>query len=331
MNQQSITQPSQSIDPAQIGVKDTFGLTEAPDSYTIDGFNEGHYLQHMVPVKRDYTFNKDRFQMLNAWFQDPQGDGLSLHGPTGSGKTSIINQYCNRLNWPVFRVNSHSRLEVPNLVGHHKIENGDMKFVYGPLALAMMYGGVFVWDEQDLSDPSVSAGVNAVLEGEPLMLEDNGGELIHPHENFRFVITGNSAGGGDDSMLHVGVQQQNIAFMDRFVSLAVDYLTPDEELLVLSSKYPQMDGRVLKTMIDLANNTRETYIGNPNSKGQLGVVMSTRTIIRWANYAQKFVRYPQPLHKALDFSLTNKAQTGDKKALNEMAATLFGRTEWEGA
>ena len=66
-----------------------------------------------------------------------------------------------------------------------------MTFQYGPLAKAMKYGHVLVLNEIDLADAGELAGLNDVLEGRPLVLADNAGEIIHPHPLFRVVATAN--------------------------------------------------------------------------------------------------------------------------------------------
>ena len=88
-------------------------------------------------------------------------------------------------------------------------------FEYGPLALALRYGGLFLLNEIDLVTPEVVAGLNGILDGSPLCIAENGGELVRPHPLFRFAATANSNGGGDKTGLYQGTQRQNAAFLDR--------------------------------------------------------------------------------------------------------------------
>lgn len=97
-------------------------------------------------------------------------------------------------------------------------EAPQMRFQYGPLAAAMRFGHVLVLNEVDLADAGELAGLNDVLEGRPLVLAENAGEIIRPHPMFRVICTANSCGNGDDSGRYAGVQQQNLAFLDRFRS-----------------------------------------------------------------------------------------------------------------
>lgn len=65
----------------------------------------------------------------------------------------------------------------------------------------MRYGAILLLSEIDLTSPEIAAGLNSVLDGSPLYMAENGGEIIPPHPMFRFVATANTNGGGDDTGL----------------------------------------------------------------------------------------------------------------------------------
>ena len=98
-----------------------------------------------------------------------------------------------------------------------------MAFEYGPLALAMRYGGIFLANEIDITPPEVAAGLHGILDGSPLCIAENGGELITPHPMFRFAAPANTNGGGDESGLYQGAQRQNMAFSGRFILCEMGY------------------------------------------------------------------------------------------------------------
>ena len=165
---------------------------------------------HTPTINPDYLFH-DAIRELVVWFISP-ADPLYVFGPTGSGKTSLIRQVAAKLNYPVFDVTGHGRLEFNDLAGHLSVDNGSMGFQYGPLALAMKFGGLFLLNELDLLDPATVTGLNGVLDGAPLCIPENGGEVIPPHPMFRFVATANTNGAADDTRgadeQHVGGEQQ---------------------------------------------------------------------------------------------------------------------------
>ena len=58
-----------------------------------------------------YSFNPTSGRDLVLWFLMEHPDPLWISGPTGCGKSSAVRQIAARLNYPVFEVNGHERLE----------------------------------------------------------------------------------------------------------------------------------------------------------------------------------------------------------------------------
>ena len=136
---------------------------------------KGYAKASLFTPNPNYVF-QEQARDLVVWFRD-RNDPLYVFGPLGSGKTSLVKELASRLNSPVFEVTGHNRLEFPELAGHLTVKEGQMGFQYGSLSLAMKYGGLFLLNEIDLLDPSTAAGLNSVLDGSPLCVPENGGEL----------------------------------------------------------------------------------------------------------------------------------------------------------
>ena len=198
----------------------------------------------------DYVFHESSRDVI-VWLMNPS-EPLYVFGPTGSGKTSLIKQLAARLNYPVYEVTGHGRLEFADLVGHLSLRDGSMEFEYGPLSRAMRHGGIFLLNELDLLEPSTAAGLNSILDGAPLCIPENGGELITPHPMFRFAATANTNGGSDETGLYQGTLRQNLAFCDRFWLCEVDYPPKAAEVRLLAQKFPSLPEDIRTTMIELA-------------------------------------------------------------------------------
>lgn len=310
-------------------VAETFGI---PDAKDINVLSHAPSANPYVPgMNKHYKFRKELLRNVLMYLSEPCGDALYLSGPTGSGKTSAILEIAARLNWPVQSITARGRLEFADLIGHHTLvseEEGkpaSMKWVYGPLAKAMALGHIFVLNEIDLIDPSELSGLNDILEGRPLVIEQNGGKVIKPHPLFRFVATGNTRGDGDETGLYAGTVTQNVAAMDRYRMLLVDYPEEDVEVEILSKKCPDMHPDMLKSMVKLANDIRVKFMSEDRS---LNVTLSTRKLIQWAVLAKQLYGAPCPLQMALDISLLNRCAKAEMLAIDKSAQLIFGEDLW---
>jgi cobaltochelatase CobS len=275
----------------------------------------------------DYLFH-DSSRDVVVWFMD-SSDPLYVFGPAGSGKTSLIKQLAAKLNYPVFDITGHGRLEFPDLVGHLTVEDSTMSFQYGPLALAMKFGGLFLLNEIDLLDPATAAGLNGILDGDPLCIPENGGEVIKPHPLFRFAATANTNGGTDETGLYQGTLRQNLAFMDRFWLCEIGYPTPKAERELLHRKAPGLPKDIRTRMVEFAGEVRRLFMGEAEGsyRDTIEVTFSTRTLIRWADLTIRFQPLArqgiQPVTYALDRALGYRASRETRTVLHELAQRVF--------
>jgi len=278
-------------------------------------------------INPEYLFH-DSSRDAVVWFMD-SSDPLYVFGPAGSGKTSLIKQLAAKLNYPVFDITGHGRLEFPDLVGHLTVEDSNMSFQYGPLALAMKFGGLFLLNEIDLLDPATAAGLNGILDGDPLCIPENGGEIIKPHPLFRFAATANTNGGTDETGLYQGTLRQNLAFMDRFWLCEVGYPSPKAERELLFRKVRGLPSDVRTKMVEFANEVRKLFMGEADGsfRDTIEVTFSTRTLIRWADLTVRFQPLArqgiQPVTYALDRALGYRASPETRTVLHELAQRIF--------
>jgi cobaltochelatase CobS len=316
----------------KISVASTFSIN-APQTFTVDAFVDD---QHpLIPPKTDYVFRKDHVRDLLAFLSKPYGDAYYLTGPTGSGKTSLVCQIAARLNYPVQQITCHGRLDFNDLVGQFMMSNGSMTFVHGPLSVALRDGHILILNEIDLMDPSELAGLNDIIEGNSLTIPQNNREVIKHHAHFRLIVTGNSAGQGDASGLYSGVMQQNLAFMDRFRMMVVDYPEPSVEKAILNQRLEALGvpldsviDVVIDNMIKVANEIRQLFMGSVDGVGALTVTMSTRTLIRWLNIMVNFRRAKNVLPYSLERALSFRAEPAQREAIHRIAKDIFGH-DWE--
>lgn len=243
---------------------------------------------------------------LLLWWRS-RGAPLYITGPSGCGKTQAVKQLASMLNYPVYEVTGHSRLETPELVGHYILRGQETIWQDGPLTKAMRSGGIFLINEVDLLDPSTAAGLNTVLDGAPLLVPETA-ECITPHEGFRFVATANTAGCGDMGGMYQGTLRMNAAFMDRFSVLMADYLPEDAEESLLADVYPVLPGAVRKVIVTMAAKLRELYTKTEDDslsdfRDRVSLPMSTRTVLRWAEWAKLCMPMTRKGVNVLEYSM----------------------------
>lgn len=314
-------------------VRDAFGLPDIPEKMLAVGYADA--TNPFIPSKNEgYVFRKDFLREVLAFLKSPGGDALFVTGPTGSGKTSGICEIAARLNWPVQQLTAHGRMELADLIGHHALVSTApgqapvMQFMYGALAIAMREGHILLINEVDMLDPSELSGLNDVLEGRPLVISQNGGEVIKPHPMFRVVVTGNSTGAGDDSGLYQGVLMQNIAAMDRYRFTRVDYMPTEAETALLEKATPSLPPVIREGMVKVANEVRKLFVGDGTNGGMLSLTMSTRTLVRWAKLTLVFRGAPNALAYALEQALLARAKPEEKVAIERVAKDVFGQ-QWQ--
>lgn len=266
-------------------------------------------------VESSYQFRDELVRRLLLWHGGIAGRNLLVQGPTGSGKSSLIEQFANRMGIAVYRVPCHGRSEFSDFTGQLVIkQDGSTEFVHGALPMAMKTGGVILFDEINFLPPSVSGALNTVLDGGPLLLPETG-EVIEPHASFRVAATGNAVDQGDDASLYRGTQRMNLAMLQRFLMAKVGYLTPMEEAVVLNKVAPRLPSQLIQSLVKTADDVREAFL-----KGDIETVLSTRTMVKMSRVLE--ARLPLVMKNAMEetkfalrFTLLDGVKAEDAKAI----------------
>lgn len=276
------------------------------------------YEDFVPEFDKDYVFPIAQLKavMVAAELNKP----MLLWGLHGTGKTTLIENYCAGTNRPWMRVQHTISTEEAHVLGHYVVKNGATEFELGPLPIAMRDGLVYVADEYDFAMPSVTSVYQPVLEGKPLVIKEAPPHLrvIKPHPNFRFFATGNTNGAGDETGLYAGTQIMNAANYSRFgVTIEMDYMPEEQEIAVISRK-SHVHHDDARRLVQCAAEIRREF-----RKGALSATISPRELINAAELARVFGREPD-LTKGMEFAYTNRLNSVDRQAVNVFMSNLFG-------
>jgi cobaltochelatase CobS len=315
------------------------------DLTVLDGMpaNTGHTLMGREPgmdrvptATPGYLFRKQLVRSFLAFRNprfNPSNDGLFLTGPTGCGKTSLINEIAARINMPVYEVTGHARMELSEFVSQWIPKDGTVVMELGSLARAMQEGVWFVLNEGDAVDPGVLVGLNEILQKNELTIPSTG-QVIKAQPGFAFFMTGNTAGMGDDTGAFLGTNRLNMAFLDRLMKLEVGYMDEADEIALVDQSLldftdPSVRRDFATKMVKVANAVRDQFTGKSGGN-RIEVTLSTRTLVRWAlltNAYRDATRDQQgksSFEMAMEQALTAGARKSTRDAINGIIQRYIG-------
>jgi len=308
---------SGSLTVKKYSIAKTFGFALGKDS-DVNGFVER--TQAVPDIDPEYKFPAEATKIVLLGLQTNRP--TMVHGPTGSGKSTLIEQIAARINYPVMRVNHHKDMYSYDIVGQKKIEDGNTAFEYGPAAIAMRQPMILVMDEWDATNPEVALLYQSLLERKSdgsrlgsLVLTANSGERLDSDPNFRIVATSNTTGLGDDKGYYQGTEVQNIAFVSRFLlRVKLDYMEQKDERELLKKKFPGLSEEEATGFSKVANLIRKRF-----EAGELNVPYSIRDLINWVDLYLMI----GDAGKAMQFSCTSILPYTDEKVISEIVQRTF--------
>lgn len=295
----------------QVKASEIFGIADPILNFDVPVFDWDGQNVHIPAIDQAYEFRADYLAPLLWALRDNKKAWLSGH--TGSGKSTLVEQTCARLGWPVLRVNFDSEITRMDLIGRDvlKSENGSTvsKFIDGILPQALSGPYVLLCDEVDFIRPDVAYAFQRALEDQGLLITEDGGRIVKSHIMSRIIATGNTQGQGDDFGIYQGARAQSLAFLDRFtVWISCGYLSKDQETRLLKVRVPNLSEDRTEEIINYVTEHREAF-----SSSRILQPLSPRGIQAFAQAIKLFDELGDEtaLKRAATYTLLNKANSGD--------------------
>jgi len=144
------------------------------------------------------------FEIKDEPFYLPQGDEVELfgaayenklpvmlNGPTGSGKTRLVEYMAWKLKRPLYTVACHDDLSANDLTGRYIIKGGEVEWIDGPLLMAVSNGGISYLDEIVEARKDVTVVIHPLTDHRRYLPVEKRGKIFHAPKDFMMVISYN--------------------------------------------------------------------------------------------------------------------------------------------
>lgn len=258
-------------------------------SFTVAGYEWNGKHPHVPEINPNYVFNVET--LLPLLLGIANGENIWLSGHTGTGKTTLIEQVCAKLNYPLIRVAFDHAIDRYELMGTTTLISdgkGGTKSQFNPgiLEQSLPNGYVLLCDELDCARPDSLYVMQDVLEHKTkFVLESNDdtgtkAREIHFHPMSRIIATGNTKGNGDQFNLYPACRTLSAATLDRFTTwIEVDYLSKvsEKKLLKDSGSVGNLNDKQIDSITEFARCMRDRFIN-----GTIPVSFSPRRELQFA-------------------------------------------------
>lgn len=150
-------------------------------------------------------------------------------GPTGCGKTRMVEHMAGVLDRPLVTVACHDDLTSADLVGRYLVQGGDVTWIDGPLTRAARDGAVCYLDEVIEARRDTLAVLHSLADHRRTLHLERANEVVAAAAGFTLVCSYNPRHRGAFKELLPSLRQ-------RFVTLEITYLPPEHEATVVAAE-----------------------------------------------------------------------------------------------
>lgn len=202
---------------------------------------------------------------------------IYITGPTGNGKSTMVEQICAKHKIPLIRVNLNATDDEDKLIASKTLVDGNVVVEDGPVVIAMRKGIPILIDEIDAGGANLLMCLQGVLEGKPLYIKAKN-EIVYPQQGFNVIATANTKGKGSDDGRYIGTNVLNEAFLERFaIVFEQEYPGAKIEAKIVTNLMKSLnclDGEFTSVLIKWADAIRRTF-----EDGGVDETITTRRLV----------------------------------------------------
>jgi nitric oxide reductase NorQ protein len=232
---------------------------------------------------------------------------LLLKGPTGCGKSRLVEHMAARLGLPLVTVACHDETSAVDLTGRYLVQGGDTVWQDGPVTRAVRAGAVLYLDEFAEARSDVVVVVHPLTDHRRTLFVERHDEEIVAAPGFMLVVSFNPG-------YQRGLKELKPSTRQRFVAVAMDYPEPKLELEILRGE-TGVDAAVAGKLVALVGKLREVEpLG-------LAEAPSTRLLVNAARMIQAGMPPRAACNAAIVDALTDDADIA--AGLRDLVALVF--------
>jgi nitric oxide reductase NorQ protein len=214
-----------------------------------------------------------------------QNLAVMLKGPTGCGKTRLVEHMAWRLGRPLVTIPCHDDLAASDLIGRFLIRHDGTQWHDGPLTRAVREGAICYLDEVVEARQDTIVVLHALTDHRRILPIDKTGEIVKAAPGFQLVVSYNP---GYQRML----KDLKPSTRQRFVAMDLDFPVAERELAIIREE-SGTDHPTAHALVSLAQRIRAL-----RDRG-LAEVPSTRLLIATALLAKNGVPIREACYSGL--------------------------------
>lgn len=194
-----------------------------------------------------------------------QGLPLLLKGPTGCGKSRLVEHMAVKLGRPLITVSCHDETSAVDLLGRWVVRGAETVWQDGPVTRAVREGAILYLDEIAEARPDVIVVLHPLTDHRRRLFVERRDEQIEAAPGFGLAVSFNPG-------YQRGLKELKPSTRQRFVAVHFDYPAPPVEVEVIQGE-TGIDASTAKRLVALAGKLRSVKeIG-------LAEVPSTRLLV----------------------------------------------------
>lgn len=232
---------------------------------------------------------------------------LMLKGPTGCGKTRLVEHMAHRLGVPLVTISCHEDITAADLVGRYLLTGGETVWVDGPLTRAVRQGAICYVDEIVEARADTTVALHPLADHRRELHLERRDETLRAPDDFMLVISYNP---GYQSVL----KDLKPSTRQRMVAIELTYPDAAREVEILARE-TGIDERHAVDLVKLAGAIRRL------DDLTLREVSSTRTLVGTARLINAGLTPRLAARSAMSLPLTDDPDV--TAGLDEIIATYL--------